>query len=927
MQQPELYKHRRISPIWFLPFLALCISGWLLYTSYQDAGIDISIHFTTADGITPGKTKVIYKGIPVGTVTDVSLDHELSGVILQVEMDKKTKPGLMVDTEFWIVKPEISAGRVSGLETLLSGSYIRLHKGQSTTPCRTFQGRKSPPPVNRDLPGLHLTLKAEKLYSLQRGSHIYNKNLQIGIVDDYRLNTDDNTISVEIFIKPEFSHLIHEGTRFWNSSGLSITGGFQSGLTVNVESVATLIYGGLSCDTPKPLLDSPAATNGQTYPLYKDFEDARFGIPIALQLASGEGIVAGKTKVMFRGLKAGIVRSLTLNKDTVHTVTANILLDPRAQGILRENTRFWVIRPQVSLEGIKHLNTLVSGPYITFQVGDGEPRDHFIVESSIMPKPFLPPGRRFILQSGSTGSLKVGTPVLYKNREVGEVTALHFTDNGKDVQTEILIYERHAHLVRKDAVFWNISGIQVNGSLADFTINLASMRTIISGGITFSNPLSDRDQTPKPAAESGSSFPLYNSWSDAGKHVPTLRQPGKLINLQVKTMSPVSVGAPVLFKKIKVGEVVEFKLADQGKHIIGTILLYEKFTHLTNTTTRFYNASGASLDASLHGVSLQIQSLDSLIAGGISFFTPGKGSPIKAGTLYPLYTSREEALLADAQTLTLQFSNGTDITTRTEIKYQGVAIGRLTRIWFDPDRKTVWANATVKKNVARLFRDDSTLWLVKPGVDLSGVKNFTTILSGAFIALRPGRGKPATTFTVLDDRPSVLGPFPGLNLILEAPRLGSLHIGRPVYYRQIRIGEIVGAELGPTAQNVWIHINITPKYTSLVHKGSRFWNASGISLKGGLFSGLVLKTDSVETILTGGIAMATPEGEDMGEAAQNGNHFLLAQQPEDAWLTWSPLIKIHTPGQTPPQNSTLQPQAADQSARRISSEPDKTTPR
>ncbi len=891
MQHPELYKQKRISPIWFLPFLALCISGWLLYSSYQNAGIDITIHFATADGITPGKTKVIYKGIPVGTVTDVSLDKDLKGVILHVEMNKKTEPGLMKDTEFWIVKPEISAGRVSGLETLLSGSYIKLHRGTSTVPCRDFQGRMNPPPVNRGLPGLHLTLTSNKLYSLQRGSHIYNKNIQIGIVDDYRLN-DNDTISVEIYIKPEFSHLIREGTRFWNSSGLSISGGLQSGLTVNVESVATLIYGGLSCATPKPLRKGPAAINGQTFPLYRDFEDARYGIPITLQLASGEGIVAGKTKVMFRGLKAGVVRSLSLNNDTFHTVTANILMDPRAEEILREHTRFWVIRPQVSLEGIQHLNTLVSGPFITFKVGDGERRNHFIVESSPMPKPFLPPGKHFILQSGSSSSLNIGTPVLYKNREIGEITDIRFTDDGKDVRTEILVYERYSHLVRQDAVFWNISGIQVNGSLADFSVNLASMRTILSGGISLSNPVSDRSDTARPPAADGANFPLFNSWSDADKHVPTLRQPGMLVRLQVDSMSPISVGAPVLFKKIKVGEVVTFKLADQGQHIIGTILVYKKFTNLINTSTRFYNASGATLDASIHGVSLQIQSLDSLIAGGISFFTPGKGQPIASGRLFPLYPSRERALLADDMVLTLQFADGTDISTRTEIKYQGVAIGHIQKKWLDPEEKKVWATATVSQDTARLFKTDSTLWLVKPSLDLSGVKNFKTILSGTFIALRPGKGRPATTFQVLDDPPSWLGPLPGLNLVMESPRLGSLHIGSPVYYRQVQIGEITGTELGPTAQNVWIHINIHPLYTALVHRGSRFWNASGISLSGGLFSGLSIETESMETILVGGIALATPEGEQMGDPAKEGDHFILTEEADPDWLAWSPLIKL-----------------------------------
>lgn len=902
MQHPELRKRRPISPIWFLPFLALCIGGWLLYTSYRDAGIDITIRFATADGISPGKTKVIYKGIPVGTVTKVAIDHKVEGVILQVEMEKQTKPGLVEDTEFWIVKPEISAGRVSGLETLLSGAYISVRKGTSTTPRREFTGLKTAPPITHDTPGLHLTLTTDKLGSLQRGSNIYSKNIKIGQVDDYRLETDE-TIALDIFIKPEFSHLIHEKTRFWNSSGLSVTGDLQSGMTVNVESMATLIYGGLSCATPESVKDSPLAKNDQTYHLYTDFEDAQYGIPMTLQLASGEGIVAGKTKVMFRGLKAGVVRTIELNDDQFHTVTAHILLDPRAADILREHTRFWVIRPQVSIEGIKHINTLISGPYITFKFGDGEFKDHFVVDSSPMPKPYLRPGKRFILLSKESGSLKPGGPILYKQRKVGEITTIRFAEDGRGIRTEILVYAPYVPLVRQDAVFWNVSGVQVNGSLSNFNINLGSLRSMLAGGIAFSNPVSERTAKAQPEAEAKTSFPLYTSLAEASKQDTSMRPAGTLIRLQVETMAPISEGAPVLYNKIPVGEVIAFKLAGKNKKIEGTILIYDKFTNLINETTRFYNASGLAIDASLQGISLQVESMDALVAGGISFFTPGMGKKVKNGRSFPLYANKEEALQADSLMLTLQFSSGTGINTHTKIRYQGVIIGRLTKIWFDPEKEMIFAKAAVQKNTARLFHGDSDLWLVKPQASLTGIKHLDTILSGSYINLRPGQGELSTDFIVRDRPPSILGPYPGLNLVLEVPRLGSLKIGSPVYYRQIRIGRVTGVILGPTAQNVWIHVNIDPKHRPLVYRGSRFWNASGVSLSAGLFSGVSVETESMEAIIAGGIAMATPEGEDMGTPAQDGDHFMLADKPDEHWLEWAPKIKLKQTAPTQPFTS------------------------
>ena len=331
MEKPVIRRRRSVSPIWILPLVALCIGAWLLHTSMKEAGIDIYVHFEDATGITPGKTKVIVRGIPVGTVKKLNIDEGMKGVNLVINMDNQVRFALVEDTAFWIVKPEVSAGRISGLDTLFGGSYIGMRQGKSTTLANHFQGLPEQPSVDSTTPGLHITLETDTLYSLQRGSNIYSKNLQIGYVEDYLLQ-DNGTILVKAFIEERFAHLIHTGTRFWNASGLSLTGDVQSGLSVSVESLASLIYGGITCDTPPSLETTEPATNSSTFKLYKDFEDAEYGITATLQLATGEGIVAGKTKVLYRGLKTGVVKTIDINDDQFHTVTATLLLDPREIG-------------------------------------------------------------------------------------------------------------------------------------------------------------------------------------------------------------------------------------------------------------------------------------------------------------------------------------------------------------------------------------------------------------------------------------------------------------------------------------------------------------------------------------------------------------------------------------------------------------------
>ena len=112
MQQPEIKKRKGISPIWILPIVALLVGGWLLYKGVRDAGIDIVVHFESAEGITAGKTKVIYKGIPIGIVRDMSVNRDMGSIALEIEIDKKAEKELVEDVKFWIVKPEVSAGRI-----------------------------------------------------------------------------------------------------------------------------------------------------------------------------------------------------------------------------------------------------------------------------------------------------------------------------------------------------------------------------------------------------------------------------------------------------------------------------------------------------------------------------------------------------------------------------------------------------------------------------------------------------------------------------------------------------------------------------------------------------------------------------------------------------------------------------------------------
>ena len=888
MEKPVIKKRRGISPIWILPIVALMIGGWLLYKSYRDAGIDIVVHFASAEGIIIGKTKVFYKGIPIGVVRDIKVDPAISSVSLHIEMDRVTAKGLVDDTKFWVVKPEVSAGKVHGLDTLLSGSYIGVQRGVSKVLCREFTGLTESPPLPPDAPGLHIKLTAENLGSIQRDTQIYYKNIPIGSVQKYELNEDGRGVVIDAHIEPKYQHLIKTKTRFWNSSGIGFTGGL-SGFKFHMESLAALVYGGISLYTPKYQLKSPAAENGRVYPLYEDFDDAEFGLKMTLQLPSAQGIKADTTQVLHRGFKAGIVTDITFDQEK-HTITAHINIDPRAESILREGTRFWIVKPEISVTRVRHLDTLLKGVYIAYEPGGGSYKDYFVAQKAPLVDEILPAGKNFTLVSENSKSFAIAAPILYRNLQVGEITGFDLKADGLKVQGEILIYKKYTHLVKNNSIFWKSGGLKINAGLDGIKIESGTVATLLAGGITFTNPGTSRNK--KAHAPKGHSFTVYESYQKATEKVSALQARGLSVQIKTADAKDLSVGSPVLYKHIEVGEITGFALEKGGDNVLIDVFINKKYAHLVKTSSLFHNLSGITVEGGLSGIELKTGSLKSIIAGGIAFFTPDPGEPALAGQQYILYSSRKAAQEIDKKLITIRFANSLGLKKGVEVRYQGIAIGTVEKVDFTAAMDAVFCQTMINNRAVKLFTTGSKIWLVSPEVSLAGINNLDTIISGSYIALRPGPGSPIAEITALTKPPALKHETTGLNVVLEADRLGSLKKDSPLYYRQIKIGKVTGAKLSPTAQKVLIHINITPPYDRLVYSNTKFWNSSGIIVKAGIFSGVKIDTESIESIVAGGVSLATPEGENMGRKAVSGQYFTLHDEGKENWRSWQPAIAL-----------------------------------
>ena len=267
--EPVLAKQNRLhlSLIWIVPLVALVIGVVLVVRSLLQVGPEIRIEFRSAEGLEAGRTEVRFKEVVVGQVRRVTLSSDLNKVFVTVRLEKSVQRIAVADTRFWVVRPRIGTGGISGLATLVSGSYIGVDAGTSEEPRDEFTGLDLPPLVLRGEPGRSFTLRADNIGSLDVGSPVYHRRIRVGRVVGYTLQPDGKAVQVQVFIEAPHEKLVTAQSRFWNASGVDVSLS-ASGLTVNTQSVASVLAGGLAFATPDAMATALAAASGQQFQLF-----------------------------------------------------------------------------------------------------------------------------------------------------------------------------------------------------------------------------------------------------------------------------------------------------------------------------------------------------------------------------------------------------------------------------------------------------------------------------------------------------------------------------------------------------------------------------------------------------------------------------------------------------------------------------------
>ncbi len=312
--QATIKKSKKISMVWFIPVLALALGAWLVYKNEKDQGPLITITFNTAAGLEAGNTKIKYKDVQLGIVESIDLKKDLSGVVVSARMDKDTASYLNVNTKFWVVRPRVGIGGISGLGTLLSGAYIGIDSSQDGKQADSFIGLESPPPRDHTIAGTNITLIADEPGSLHTGSPIYYKQFQVGEIDSVTLAEDFSNVDVKAFVEAPYDELLNQNSNFWNVSGISAELS-ANGISIQMQSIESLISGGIAFDSPTVIDDQQFDASEKIFRLYENKKEVGQRIYTNKELyilnfdQSIRGLNIG-APVDYRGIEVGKVVSI-----------------------------------------------------------------------------------------------------------------------------------------------------------------------------------------------------------------------------------------------------------------------------------------------------------------------------------------------------------------------------------------------------------------------------------------------------------------------------------------------------------------------------------------------------------------------------------------------------------------------------------------
>lgn len=303
------------STVWLIPLAAALVGGYLLVKHYYERGPEVTLLMDHADGIEVNNTTIRVLNVEVGRVSGIRLNSARNGVEITAKLNRESMDLMRKDTQFWVVKPRIDQNGVTGLNTLLSGSYISFAPGESEEAANTFKVAELPPISALGETGIRLNLKGKNTKMLAAGSPVLFESHIVGTVETAKFNPEDQTVHYSIFIQSPNEALVTGASRFWLDSGISVQMNGR-GIQVQTAPLSALLSGAIAFDSPTYRAEAGKhVANGDEFQVYNNREeienlpDERTLYYVAFFKSSVRGLNVG-APVMYQGIRIGSVAAV-----------------------------------------------------------------------------------------------------------------------------------------------------------------------------------------------------------------------------------------------------------------------------------------------------------------------------------------------------------------------------------------------------------------------------------------------------------------------------------------------------------------------------------------------------------------------------------------------------------------------------------------
>ncbi len=766
-------------------------------------------------------------------------------------------------------------------------------------------------------------------------------DVEVGHLTEVRLNDTLDGVVVVAEIDPDAETFLREGTVFWLvRPQFSMAG---------ISAIETLLSG--------QYIEVVPSQTGERVTKF----DGRLSPPVGVRYPSGKSIIletaqlgsiAQGTPVFHRNLRAGEVEHYELG-ERGEPIRIYIVIDEDFAPRVREGSLFWNasgIEAHIGLDGVdirtEGITAVLSGG-IAFSTPEGsspesETGTSFPLHAGVdaaQKAQLRSESLELRIESRDGKDLADGTPIYYRNIQIGHIGESWITPDAQAVRAEVFIKPRFSPLMKEGTRFYKTSGIDVSLGLDGLEVRSGPLRSIVSGGISIATP-----ESSEMTAASLHLFALHEepeiawlAWRPSielanvrhgeadGHRLPPRPDAGTLdLILRAKEIGSVTLNSLVTYRRYPVGRVIDHDLARDGESVEVRIRIDAKYRHLIGSSTRFWRPAGFSVEAGLSGLEFEFYSLRTLATGAIAFDNPlGRGDAATSLARFALHADEAIALqdLRESRHRTVVVeAPESSLTAGAPVYYRKYEIGKVGRSALTADARGVRVELHIDLEYAPLVRTNTRFWSPSAlsfrgdlgGVELDVAPLQAMLVGGVMLATPTESGEEApeasvyrleaaapagsekwrprlllsegvlTAFDDFADQPRAL------RILIEATNVDAIHDGDPIFYRGLQVGAVSTRTLAPDGTYVVLAAAIEAQYASLIRGNTQFWNASGIEIDLSL-SGIKVETGPLETFVQGGIELATPDSP--SAPAAEGDRFVLREAPDEDWREWSPVLR------------------------------------